>query len=119
MTGYGSPISEAMRLKLVAGQRARRERERLEKNIMVDFIHSPENTRTLDDIYVFCSVDDEGKRGIVANIIPGLGGVTYVTGSPDALEYMKRMAPIIAKDTGKRIVLYRYQRCEELEEFKP
>jgi hypothetical protein len=86
---------------------------------MTEFIHTPPNERTLDQIYVFCSVEDNGMRGIVANIIPGLGSTPFVTGSPLALEYMTKMAPILAKRTGKRIVLYAYTRAEQLASFDP
>ena len=75
---------------------------------MTEVIHAPPNERTLDELFVFCSIEENGLRGIVANVIPGLGSTPFVTGSPLALEYMKKMAPIVAKKTGKRIELYKY-----------
>jgi hypothetical protein len=86
---------------------------------MIDFIHAPANERTLDQIYVFCSIEENGLRGIVAGMIPGLGATPFVTGSPIVLEYMTKMAPIIAKKTGKRIVMYAYTRAEQLASFDP
>ena len=77
-------------------------------------IHAPPNDRELDELYVFCSVDDNGMRGIVASILPGLGSTPFVTGSPKAMEAMQRMAPDLAKRVGKRIVMYRFRRGEEL-----
>ena len=74
------------------------------------FVDDPGNDSALDELYVFCSVDSEGKRGIVAEILPALGTTPFVTGSPKAMEYMKRMAPTIARETGKRVVLYRFTR---------
>ena len=81
---------------------------------MRDAFHTPPNDRELDELYVFCSVDDNGMRGVVAKILPGLGSTPFVTGSPKAVEAMKRMAGGIARQTGKRIVMYRFRRGEEL-----
>lgn len=76
----------------------------------VDGVHNPPNDRELDELFVFCSLDDEGMRGIVAHIMPGLGSTPFVTGSPSAMEAMKPMARAIAAETGKRVVLYRFLR---------
>lgn len=81
--------------------------------MIADVIHAPPNERELDELYAFCSVDDNG-RGIVASILPGLGSTPFVTGSPVVVEHMKRMAPEIARMTGKRIVLYKFSRGEAL-----
>lgn len=75
---------------------------------------SPENEREIDELYVFCSVDDRGLRGIIAHVLPGLGSTPFVTGSPKAMEAMKPMARDIARQTGKRVVLYRFRRGDEL-----
>ena len=74
------------------------------------FVHDPGNTSELDELYVFCSVDDAGKRGIVAHILPNIGSTPFVTGSPTAMEALKPMARQIAKETGKRVTLYRFTR---------
>lgn len=80
----------------------------------VDFVHAPPNERQLDELYAFCSIDDDGNRGIVAWILPQLGSTPFVTGSPIAMEAMKRQAPEIARLTGKRIVLYKFRRGDAL-----
>lgn len=77
-------------------------------------INDRHNDRELDVLYVFCSVDEDGMRGIVAHIMPGLGSTPFVTGSPNAVEHMKRIAPQIARETGKRVVLYEYTRGADL-----
>jgi hypothetical protein len=86
---------------------------------MIDIIHSPPNERELDELYAFLSVDDKGLRGIVAGLIPGIGAQPLITGSPTVLALMKRMAPKLAKETGKRIALYKFKRGEELESWNP
>jgi hypothetical protein len=77
---------------------------------LADVIHNPPNERELDELFVFCSVDGNGMRGIVASILPGLGSTPFVTGSPTAVEAMKPMALEIARETGKRVELYRFTR---------
>jgi hypothetical protein len=84
---------------------------------MIDTIHNPPNERTLDELYAFLSVDDNGMRGLVAHFLPGIGATTFVTGSPVVLEVMKTLVPEIARATGKRIVLYKFGRGEEVESW--
>jgi hypothetical protein len=86
---------------------------------MVDIIHSPPNERELDELYAFLSVDEKGLRGIVGGFIAGWGATPFVTGSPIVLEQMRSMVPGLAKATGKRIVLYKFKRGEELENWNP
>jgi hypothetical protein len=76
----------------------------------MDIFDSPGNESGLDELFAFCSVDENGMRGIVARILPGLGSTPFVTGSRKAVEGMKSMAPMIARETGKRVVLYRFTR---------
>jgi hypothetical protein len=76
-------------------------------------IHSPPNDRDLDEIFVFLSIDEDGKRGIVAGPLPGYGLAPFVTGSPKAAEYMKAVCADLARETGKRIAMVRFTRGEE------
>jgi hypothetical protein len=79
-------------------------------------IHDPPNDRTLDEIYVFVSEDEDGRRGILASIMPTFAVAgPLVTGSPGVVELFKHHATEIAKLTGKRrIICYKYTRGEEL-----
>jgi hypothetical protein len=78
-------------------------------------VHNPPNDRELDELYVFMSVDDNGMRGIVASLVPALGASgPLVTGSLGVAEYFKGLAEQVARRTGKRIVMYRFRRGEEL-----
>jgi hypothetical protein len=80
---------------------------------MID-IHAPKNETGLDELYVFCSVDPDGNRGICAHIMPGLGSTPMVTGSKVAAAVFKAFALTIAKATGKRVAMVKYTRGEEL-----
>ncbi len=77
-------------------------------------IHSPPNEGDLDEVFIFCSVDEAGKRGIVAHILGGLGSTPFVTSSPTAIEVFKSIAPEVASATGKRVVMTRYRRGEDV-----
>jgi hypothetical protein len=81
-------------------------------------IHTPPNTRPLDQLYVFVSEDEDG-RGLVAGFLPATGAQLFVTGSPKVADYMKTLAPELATMLGKRIKLYAYTRAEELAAFEP
>jgi hypothetical protein len=69
-------------------------------------IHDPGNVRKIEDLYVFMSIDSEGRHGIVASILPGLGSTPFVTGSPKAAETMKKLAEELAAKTGKPIGMF-------------
>jgi hypothetical protein len=84
---------------------------------MIDLLQTPPNERTLDELYAFLSVDENGLRGLVAHFLPGIGATTFVTGSPFVVEVMKKLVPELAKKTGKRIVLYKFSRGEEVESW--
>ena len=43
-------------------------------------IHDPGNEEKIDRLYAFLSIDDQGRNGIVASILPGLGSTPLVTG---------------------------------------
>jgi hypothetical protein len=75
-------------------------------------IDTPENEAKIDRLYAFMSVDDEGRNGIVASILPNLGSTPLVTGSRRVALKMIPMAEAIAKATGKKIILYVFTRAE-------
>jgi hypothetical protein len=73
----------------------------------------PENEIDIHDLWVFMSVDDEGKKGICAHIFPGLGSTPLLTGQPRVIDQMKVLAQEIAKESGKPVHLYRFKRDAE------
>lgn len=77
-------------------------------------IHSPDNEIDIQDLFVFMSVDAEGRKGICAHIIPNLGSTPLVTGQPRVVELMKDFARQISKMTGKNIQLYRFKRVPDV-----
>jgi len=77
-------------------------------------IHDPGNTQQIDEVYVFMTIDEQRRNGIVAEILPGLGSTPLVTGSPRAAEMMKPVAQRIADKTGKTVGLFRFKRDAQL-----
>jgi hypothetical protein len=74
-------------------------------------IHDPGNEIEIDTLYAFLSIDAEGRHGIVAEMIPGLGTTPLVTASPNVAEKkMKPLAQEVARKTGKRVGLFRFKR---------
>lgn len=77
-------------------------------------IHDPGNTQQIDEIFVFMSIDEQGRHGVVAEILPDLGSTPLVTGSLKAVELMKPIAQRLAKRTGKTVGLFRFTRGAQL-----
>jgi hypothetical protein len=77
-------------------------------------IHSPDNVERIDRLYVFLSIDDEGKNGIVAEILPVLGSTPLVTASLYIAETMKTLAQDVAKRTGKTVGMFAFRRETQL-----
>jgi hypothetical protein len=75
-------------------------------------IHNPGNDRTIDELYVFMSIDEAGKHGVLAHIMPGLGSTPLVTGSPKAAEAMKPLARQISRETGVRVGMFVFKRTD-------
>ena len=77
-------------------------------------IHDPGNETEIEFIYAFMSIDEKGRNGIVAEILPGLGSTPLVTGSPKAAEMMKQLAQQVADKTGKRVGMFAFKRNGQL-----
>jgi hypothetical protein len=77
-------------------------------------LHTPDNETEIDTLYVFMSIDEKGRHGIVAEMIPGMGTTTLIFGSPNVAEKMKPLAQQIARKTGKRVGLFRFKREAQL-----
>lgn len=75
-------------------------------------IHDPGNEEKIDRVYVFMSIDDQGRNGIVASILPHLGSTPLVTGKRSVAKSMIPLAEKIAARTGKKIGLFVFERVE-------
>lgn len=77
-------------------------------------IHDPGNEREIDEVYVFMSIDEQGRHGIVASILPNLGSTPLVTASRNVAGMMQPLAQDIAKRTGKTVGLFAFKRDGQL-----
>lgn len=77
-------------------------------------IHDPGNETTIEHVYVYLSIDDQGRNGIVATIMSHLGSTPMVTGSPRVAEMMRPMAEQVAQLTGRTVGLFRFKRDTQL-----
>jgi hypothetical protein len=73
-------------------------------------IHDPGNDTQIGEVFVFMSIDEKGRNGIVASILPGLGSTPLVTASPRVAETMKKLAAEVARRTGKPVGMFRFVR---------
>jgi hypothetical protein len=81
-------------------------------------IYNPPNDRVIDQVWVVLSEDPNGKNGICADIMPFLGSVPMVTGSPKGLELFKQRIDEVARRSGKPVKIYRFVRAEVVAEAK-
>jgi hypothetical protein len=77
-------------------------------------IHDPGNTHEIDEVYVFMSIDEQGRNGIVASILPRLGSTPLVTASEKVIAPMKAIAQEVAERTGKPVGLFLFKRIGQL-----
>ncbi len=75
----------------------------------------PENTRKINEIYVVLSEDNGGEGIVNANV--GGAGYQLVTGNPDNLEKITILCKQIARDTGKKLKLYKFTGKELIEKI--
>jgi hypothetical protein len=73
-------------------------------------IHDPGNDIQIVEIFAFLSIDDKGRNGIVASMLPGLGSTPLVTGSAKTAETMKPIAAEVARRTGRTVGLFKFKR---------
>jgi hypothetical protein len=77
-------------------------------------LHDPGNERKIEEVFVFLSIDEEGRNGIVASFVPGLGAMPLVSGKLGVAEQMKLLAEGVAHRSGKPVGLYRFTRSAQL-----
>jgi hypothetical protein len=75
-------------------------------------IHNPGNEAKIERVFAFLSIDSQGRNGIVAEILPGLGSTPLVTGSRKTAQTMIPLAQKVADRTGMRIGLFTFRRVE-------
>lgn len=74
----------------------------------------------IERLWVFVSVADDGDEGVAAFVAPGSGTwYPMVAADEKRLEGLIRKAQDIAKATGKRLRLVRFDRRTEIEVFHP
>ncbi len=77
-------------------------------------LHDPGNNTVINEIFVFMSIDEKGRNGITATILPGLGATPMITGSPKIAEQMKGLAEQVSKMTNKPVGMFRFRREAQL-----
>jgi hypothetical protein len=77
-------------------------------------IHDPGNETEIDTLYAFMSIDEKGRHGIVAEMIPGLGTTTLIFGSRKNAHKMMPFAQKVAERTGKPVGLFAFKRSHQL-----
>jgi hypothetical protein len=73
-----------------------------------------ENELDIQELFVFMSVDAQGRKGICGHSIPNLGSSPLITAQPREVEIMKGFARQISQETGKNIQLYRFKRVPDV-----
>jgi transcriptional regulator with XRE-family HTH domain len=77
-------------------------------------ILDPGATMQIDTVYAFMTIDEKGRNGVIAEILPDLGTTPFVASSLKAVELMKPIAQRLAKRTGKTVGLFRFTRDAQL-----
>ena len=75
-------------------------------------IHDPGNEEKITRLYAFLSIDAEGRNGVVAEILPGLGSTPLITGKRSVAKSIIPLAEKVAARTGKKVGLFVFERVE-------
>lgn len=73
------------------------------------FIHDPKNVKSVESLWAWLSVDEDGNEGICATMMAG-NVCPLVTGDPDKVPMYQKLADSIAGYTSKRVVLAKFTR---------
>jgi len=111
---HGSLVPSPEQLEMLAKALGVKPDELVAGDVSEPLIHDPGNETEIEFLYAFMSIDDKGRHGVVAEILPGLGSTPLVTGSPKAVEYLKPVAQRVAKRTGKKVGLFAFKRSHQL-----
>lgn len=73
-------------------------------------VYSPPNIiPRIRAVWAFLSVDDSGNEGVCAMTIGGLGLVPLIAADEARLAQLRPLAVEVAKHTGKRVILARFE----------
>lgn len=78
-------------------------------------IHSPKNDHMIENIWIFCSVD-EGGEGVIAADIGGTL-MPLIASDEKRLALIRVEAMKIARMHNKKVILKKFSTCEIVEEF--
>ena len=81
-------------------------------------LHDPGNDHAIDELFVFMSIDDQGRHGILGGMMAGMGSIPLITGEAKIVEMMKPIAESVAKRSGKNVGLFKFKRDELIWETK-
>lgn len=77
------------------------------------------NDREINELFVFMSIDKEGRHGVVGGVLPILGTMPLVTGSPKVAEFMKTIAKQVAEGSGKPVEMFTFKRGDSTWRCEP
>lgn len=81
----------------------------------IDFLHDPPNIAPVTEIFAVVSRDREGKEGICATLLPGLGSIPALTGRENlARLLLQKCREDMKGKTDKTIHLIRFINREEI-----
>lgn len=76
-------------------------------------IQDPGNETDIQDLYVFMSVDEQGRKGICAAMMGPLGSTPMITGKRSVAKAMQATAQHLTDQSGRSIHLYKFSRDAE------
>ncbi len=80
--------------------------------------HTPKNENPIEYLYAALSIDDKGNEGIVAQIIPGMGGFPMVFGSKDKLDNAMPLIRDTVKLIKQKVRIFKFIKSDLLEEIE-
>lgn len=83
---------------------------------MTTYYHQPKNEQAMDELYVVLSHDADGTEGIVSAITQ-MGAMPMVFGHKRMLEPLREQLKVMAKDTGRTLIIAKYKKSEILEKI--
>ena len=75
-------------------------------------LHDPGNETKIERLYAFMSIDWKGENGVVAAVLPGVGSTPMVFGKRELAMRMIPIAEKVAKESGKKVALFVFERVE-------